>query len=39
MYNRTVQKKIIIIISRMWNGEFELSDGSYSVPYIQSYIE
>ena len=27
------------IIAPTWNNEFELPDGSYSVSYIQNYIE
>ena len=27
------------IIARMWNDEFELPDGSYSVSNIQDYID
>ena len=27
------------IIARMWNDEFELPDGSYSVSDIQDYID
>ena len=27
------------ILAPTWNDEFEVSDGSYSVSYIQDYIE
>ena len=29
----------LIIIAPIWNGEFELPDGSYSVSDIQDYID
>ena len=38
-YKKTVQNNKLKIIDPMWNDEFELPDGSYSVSDIQDYIE
>ena len=37
-YEKNKLVKIIISVPT-WNGEFELPDGSYSIPDIQDYIE